>query len=306
MLSYNQTKFCPDASWNANASTLASSNVVGSSPYGIFINGLNMIYVTSPNNNSIFFWSQESLSPTQMIASSSSQSYSIFATINGDVYIDNGYLYGQVNKWSYQSNSREIVMNTNGICYGLFVDNNNTLHCSLGDFHQVIKVSLNSNSTTPTISIGNGSAGSASNMLHSPRGIYVDLNLNLYVADCGNNRVQFFRSGQSNGTTVAVNGVTGLFTLNCPTDIILDSDQYLFIVDNNNHRIIGSGSNGFRCIVGCLGSNVSSSFKLWYPQSMAFDSDGNIFITDTGNSRIQKFSLQNNFCGKLLIISMIE
>jgi hypothetical protein len=267
----------------------------------MFINGINTIYITSSNNNNIFVWSQGSNSPTYIVSSNSSQSYSVFVTINGDVYVDNGYSNGRVDKWPYQSNSSEIVMNINGSCYGLFVDNNNTLYCSLASFHQVVKVSLGENSTTPTISAGTGSAGSTSDMLDSPRGIYVDFNLNLYVADCGNNRIQLFQSGELNGTTVAGGNISsGTITLNCPTDIILDADNYLFIVDSGNNRIIGSGSNGFRCIAGCSGSNVSSLFKLSYPQSMAFDSYGNIFVTDTNNSRIQQFSLANNFCGKSL------
>jgi hypothetical protein len=267
----------------------------------MFINGINTIYVTSSNNNNIFVWSQASNSPTYIVSNNSSQSYSVFVTINGDVYVDNGYSNGRVDKWPYQSNSSEIVMNVNGSCYGLFVDNNNTLYCSLADLHQVVKVSLGENTTTPIISAGTGSAGSTSDMLDSPRGIYVDFNLNLYVADCGNNRIQLFQSGELNGTTVAGGNISSeTITLNCPTDIILDADNYLFIVDSGNNRIIGSGSNGFRCIVGCLGSNVPSAFKLSYPQNIAFDSCGDIFVTDTNNSRIQQFSLANNFCGKSL------
>jgi hypothetical protein len=86
-------------------------------------------------------------------------------------------------------------------------------------------------------------------------------------------------------------------TLNCPTGILLDADKYLFIVDKYNHRIVGSGPNGFRCIVGCVGGG-SGTNQLYYPHSMAFDSAGNMFVTDQTNIRIQKFILLNKTLSK--------
>ena len=111
------------------------------------------------------------------------------------------------------------------------------------------------------------------------------------IAD--NNRIQLFQSGQLNATTVAGNtSSTITISLNCPTGIVLDADKHLFIVDNSNHRIVGSGPNGFRCLVGCNGTGGSASDQLSYPMSLSFDSYGNIFVTDTGNNRIQKFVWQ--------------
>lgn len=298
VLSYNQPTFCPDASWSLNASTLATGNTGGSTPYGIFIDGINTIYVTSPNKSSIFVWSPENLFVARRYTLSNvSRPYSIFTTINGDAYVDDGYSNGRVNRWPVQFNNSQIVMHINGSCYDLFVDINNNLHCSLGNSHQVIKYSLSHNASSPIVSAGNGSAGSTAELLDLPLGIYVDWNLNLYVADCGNDRIQFFRAGNSRGTTITTNGETGLIILSCPTDVVLDAEQNLFIVDGNNHRIIGSGANRFRCIAGCLGPNASLPSSLFNPRSMAFDSYGNIFVTDTGNSRIQKFTLLNNTCG---------
>ena len=297
MLSYNQPTFCPNASWSLNASTLATGTTVVSKPYGIFINGINTIYVASPNDSSIFVWSPENLLLRRYTLSNSSWPLSAFATINGDVYVDDGYSNDRVTRWSNQSNNSQTVMHINGSCYDLFVDNNNTLYCSLGNSHQVIKYSLYNNSSSSIVSAGNGSAGSTSELLNLPRGIYVDWNLNLYVADCRNDRIQFFPAGQSNGTTVTTNGATGLIILSCPSDVVLDAEQNLFIVDGNNHRVIGSYANGFRCIAGCLGPHGSFSSSLFYPRSMAFDSYGNIFVADTGNRRIQKFTLLSNTCG---------
>jgi hypothetical protein len=300
VLSYNQPKFCSTAAWYSNATTFASGSTVGSSPYGIFVNGINSVYVASQSNNNILIWSQGSTTPTKTITAGLNSSYSIFVSISGDIYVDNGYFNNRVDKWAYNSTNSVMVMNVNGSCYGLFLDLNNTLHCSLGDHHQILKLSLNDDINMTKIAAGNGSVGSTSDLLNSPRGIYVNIYFNLYVADSGNNRIQLFQSGQLTATTIAGStSSTTTIALNCPTGIVLDADNYLFIVDSNNHRIIASGPSGFRCLVGCSGMNGSSSSQLFYPQNMAFDSYGNIYVTDRNNNRIQEFILQDNLCGKL-------
>ncbi|CAF4069526.1 unnamed protein product, partial [Adineta steineri] len=296
-LSYNQQTFCYNALWYSSASTFASSSTIGSLPYGIFINGINTVYVPNRVANTIISWPQGSNTSTSNSYSNLSNPYSLFMSMTGDIYIDNGYSYGRVDIYTFKTSNRVTVMNVNGSCYGLFIDSNNNLYCSLKNLHQVVKLLLNNSTTIPTIAAGNGSAGSLSNMLNSPQGIYVDSNLNLYIADCANNRIQFVQTGQLNGVTIVGNGSSTNFTLNYPTGIVLDANGYLFIVDSYNHRIVASSYYGFRCIVGCLGGGSSAS-QLSFPQSMAFDSYGNIYVTDRNNSRVQQFTLQTNNCSK--------
>ena len=184
-------------------------------------------------------------------------------------------------------------------CWDLFININNVLYCSLSERHQIIAKSLNNDLNLLTIVGGTGSAGSTSTTLNNPRGIFVDITLNLYVADCGNNRIQLFRSGKLSATTIVGNGSLNItITLNCPTSIILDGNNYLFIVDSGNNRIVGSDANGFRCIIGCSGSSGSASYQLNHPWAISFDSSGNIFVSDQGNNRIQKFSLLTDSSGK--------
>lgn len=125
-----------------------------------------------------------------------------------------------------------------------------------------------------TIVAGTGCAGSTAHMLSSPVGIFVTINMNLYVADCGNDRVQLFPSGQMNGITVAGNGSSRTIALRCPTGIVLDADGYLFIADRGYHRIVGSGPDGFRCVVACSGVFGPAPDQLNNPQTMSFDRDG--------------------------------
>ncbi|CAF1585280.1 unnamed protein product, partial [Adineta steineri] len=162
-------------------------------------------------------------------------------------------------------------MNVRSQCDGLFIDIDNTLYCSMSLFAEVVKRSLNDPVMTPNhVAAGTGREGSASNELNYPSGIFVDVNLDLYVADCGNDRVQLFQPEESNGFTAAGRtSLTPTITLRCPAGIVLDAEKYLFIADIGNDRIVGSDLNGFRCLVGCYGEG-SHSNQLSYPFSLSF------------------------------------
>jgi hypothetical protein len=67
----------------------------------------------------------------------------------------------------------------------------------------VVKKHLNDNSTVTTIAASTSTFGDAENLLWLPTGIFVDVNSDLYVADYGNHRIQLFKFGQLNGSTVA-------------------------------------------------------------------------------------------------------
>lgn len=299
-LPYNLPTFCSDALWNTSATTFASSGTIGSLPHGIFINHLNTIYVASRSNNSILMWPSGSSSPTKTFSGNLLRPYGLFVSLSGDIYVDNGYSYGRVDKWTAKSASSMMIMSVNGSCYGLFISMNNTLYCSLTNSHRIIKFLLNEGTNTSMIAAGSSSglSGSNSSTLNLPYGIFVNINFDLYVADCGNNRIQLFQSGKLNGTTVAGSGASGNIILSCPTGVVLDALDNIFIVDSNNNRIVRSGWSGFRCLVGCSGGG-SASNQLLSPQTMAFDNSGNIFVTDRNNSRIQKFTIKANYCRKV-------
>ena len=179
-------------------------------------------------------------------------------------------------------------MSINGSCFSLFLGPNDTLYCSLSDLHQVVSRSLQNARTTPTV---------VASTLNFPHGIFVDSAANLYVADSGNNRIQFYSPGGTNGTTVAGNGIPYNLTLHTPIGVLLDADGSLFILEEGNGRIIRVGTSHYRCIVGCT-SPGNSSTQLSGPSSFQFDSLGNLFVVDRNNVRIQKFLLASNSCGE--------
>jgi hypothetical protein len=239
-------------------------------------------------------WFNNNSNLTIGLSGNVSNPYSIFVTTTGDIYVNNDNSTGQVDKRVLNTNNSTAVMQAGQVCYGLFVDLNDTLYCSMRDLHQVITISLYSTSEVLTILVGTGCAGADPDQLNSPYGIFVNTNFDLYIADCGNNRIQKFQSNQINGTTVP-----GNMPLNCPTGVVLDGGENVFIVDSGNNRIIRSQSYGFQCLVGCNVGSGPAANQLSNPQNMAFDSYGNIYVTDRNNSRIQKF-IVNNLCCKLI------
>ncbi|CAF3915055.1 unnamed protein product [Adineta steineri] len=263
----------------------------------------NTIYTVNREMKQILMWINNSINPNQITPDNFTDSYSIFVTNNGDIYYDNGNENGRVDKWISNTNTLVNVMNVDSSCDGLFIDINNNLYCSMSDDNIILKTWSNDSEMISTTAAGTGIPGSASDELDGPLGIFVDLNFDLYVADHRNDRIQLFKHGELNGTTIFGEGSSNnSISLNYPSGIVLDADKNLFIVDQFNHRIIRSGFNDIRCIIGCSGEG-SQSYQLSNPRTLSFDSYGNIFITDTGNSRIQKFDFLSNSCDNS---SMVE
>ena len=298
-ISFNQHRFSPCASWNPDGITFASIGVVSDRPYYIFINSNNTIYVTAFNFSQTLVFSMASPTPIRILASGLYKPRGMFVTSDGNIYVDNGNGLGRVERWAPNATNGVPVMNVNSSCRSLFVDTNSTLYCSLDSQHVVIKNSLPAGLVSTTVAAGTWSFGTSSTELSGPNGIFVDRNnFNMYIADSYNHRIQLFQFNQRNATTVAGSGAPGTISLNYPDTITVDADGYMFIADTANHRIVGSGPAGFRCIVGCTGQSGIFASQLNAPRSLAFDTDGNLFVTDTRNGRIQKFIMASNSCSK--------
>ena len=276
---------------------------MGNYPTSLFINTNNTIYVVNAEKNRTLVWDVDSNIMTNIIYGTFKNPWSLFVTSNGDIYIDDGDEKRRVQKWVAENETFVTVMNIDSSCQGLFVDTNDTIYCSISSKHQVVKKSMNDPKMTSNIvAAGTDCRGSDLISLDEPRGIFVDVNFDLYVADCGNNRIQLFQSGESTGITVAGDrSPNPTISLSCPSGIVLDTEKYLFILDRDNHRIVGSSSNGFRCLIGCYGPGFKSN-QLFYPGSFSFDRYGNIFVADWANHRIQKFQYLKSCSRKLIKI----
>ena len=63
------------------------------------------------------------------------------------------------------------------------------------------------------------------------------------------------------GLTVAGSTAPGTIVLSHPAAVLLDADEYLFIVDSSHNRIVASGSNGipmYNWLHGCFWTRSES------------------------------------------------
>ncbi|CAF0969928.1 unnamed protein product [Adineta steineri] len=311
VISYNLPKFCPNATWEQTRNIFANDSVLGNFTYDFFIDRNNTVYIAAFDMNQIVIFHEENDTPMILMNEDLTKPHSLFVMTNNDIYVtydtdsSNIYHWTSVN-WTnggtygaYDTNPPNIYHWTNqGIpitpsktCGALFMDINYNIYCSLYYTHQIMKYPSSSSTNNSGIrAAGNGSSGNLSNLLTNPMGIFVDTNFNLYVADSGNNRIQLFKPGDTNGITVVGSVSSSNFVLHKPTSVILDGNGYLFIVDSNNNRIIMSGLLYTRCIIGC---EDGLSFS---PYFIRFDSYGNIYASAFNSSHIQKFTLITDLC----------
>lgn len=280
--------------WNHTAVTFENktARMHGGS---LFITKDNTIFVADYYKIAIYELYETTVNKTVIPLTSSHLGRSIFVSNNGRIYISPVDKNDLEKQTLYAPENRTIIYMTE-FCRGLFIDIANYLYCSTS--HRIVKFSLDNHANSPIVVAGNHLSGSAPDMLNQPYGVFVDTNFSLYVADYRNNRIQLFTHGQLNGTTTAGIPATSNIELHYPIAVFLDADGYLFVVDEQSHRIIGSNVYGFYCLAGCLGEFGQASDQLYFPGYAAFDNYGNIYVVDAVNTRIQKFNLMKNISGK--------
>ncbi|KLU66425.1 serine/threonine-protein kinase PknD [Desulfosporosinus acididurans] len=152
--------------------------------------------------------------------------------------------------------------------------------------------------------------------VYGPRGLSVDSNETLYIADEKNGSIRkvVFSNGSTNMSTITGNGKDNGYT---PTDYqgsahgqgmyepmdvaVSPCGKYIYFLDTDNHiiRMIDESGN-LRTIAGVLEPGSSGSYsdgggnplkaKFNTPQGIAIDKKGNLYIADTQNDIIRRIS----------------
>ena len=122
-----------------------------------------------------------------------------------------------------------IVMNSSNNSFGqlrdLNIDINEAIYLADLNYHRIIK--YYPNNRIGVVLAGSATTGSGSDQINNPFGSFIDRSETLYIADDGNDRVQMWLHGATNGTTVA--GVTGsngstLAQLDGPRSVLVDNN----------------------------------------------------------------------------------
>jgi len=125
-----------------------------------------------------------------------------------------------------------------------------------------------------------GTAGSEPGQFDQPRGVAMDSQGNVYVADMGNKRIQKFTP---DGEFLLAFGQDA--ELAEPFDLVVRAaDGHIFVVDPQNDSVAHFGPDGR-----FLG-RMAVGIGLFRPRGIGIDAQGNLYIADTGGGRVLKLS----------------
>jgi hypothetical protein len=170
--------------------------------------------------------------------------------------------------------------------FGLCTDTNENVYVS-GMTNARVQYFKNGSSVGRTIA-GNGTSGSANNLLGYSIGVGVDLANNLYISDSSNARVMKWSPNATSGIRVAGTGVAGNATnqLNNPIFLYVEpTTGTLYIPNKNSHCITKwlPGSTNGTVVAGTCGISGSNTTLLNNPTCVTFDKYGNMYVVDYVN-----------------------
>lgn len=143
-----------------------------------------------------------------------------------------------------------------------------------------------------------GVTGRAPAQFATPRGIALDDQGNVYVADTLNHRIQKFDRTGKLLTAWGTDG-SGDGQFKEPMGVALDRQGNVYVADTWNHRVQKFESTGkFITKFGAAGTGPSQP-GFWGPRAVALDAQGNVYVVDTGNKRIQKFESNGAFIASI-------
>ena len=131
--------------------------------------------------------------------------------------------------------------------------------------------------------------------LDGPRGVAVDGDGRVYIADTGANRIRRIDSEGLIGTVAGGErgGDESAMTarLSVPRGVAVDADGVLYIADTGNnqiHRLEDEGTTAIAGVAGLGDGGPATEARLLGPSAVAIDADGTIYITDSGNRRVRR------------------
>jgi hypothetical protein len=236
-------------------------------------------------------WSNGSVDPEKINSSIPIDSFTLFVSVTGDIYIYNDYNDSSDNNDSNDhSSSEKIALNKNSADQD-HTDQQRKQRWPPGKKKPCRKPkkkhfcgSNNGNGQTVDHSgNGGGSSGNKSATGGNNGGSQNSITVN-------HGQVYKLSSNLNNGTIVmSVNG-------SCVSIFVIDSTIYCSMDDHHQvvKNTLPSDINTLEIVAG-NGSSGSTSTMLNEPQGIFVDTDFNVYVADFGNNRIQRFRLNESY-----------
>lgn len=163
------------------------------------------------------------------------------------------------------------------------------------------------------INFSGSTSGTTQSKFNNPRGIHVDQQGRLWVADRSNNRVLMFQGAAtlSNGAPadlvigqadfVSNSSGTTAAKLNNPFGVFVDANDNLWIGDSSNHRVLKYPSASSLPVFSAAATvalgqpnlttvtSGTSDVKFSFPEGLAMSDDGTLWIAEFDNHRVVRF-----------------
>ncbi|CAF1486348.1 unnamed protein product [Adineta ricciae] len=290
--------------WSSKGKVIAGGHGPGNalnqlnSSYGIFVQLNDDLFISDYSNNRVVKWEKDATTgilyaggqcgidnhdhlchPTALTFDREGTMY---------VTVENGTNGGVVRKKSGATTTEMFIM-TNSSLYGIVWDEKEEfLYLGHHREHQVSKYTKDGQFVA--IVAGGHGRGAALNQLDYPRGVAVDQDGSVYVADSNNQRIIKWEANAKEGVVVFGGHGIGNRTdqLNVPAALLRDKTGTIYVVDERNDRILAV-SPGIQDATIIAGGNS----QLNRPIYLAFNSKLDLYISDTDNFQIQLFPVED-------------